>query len=121
MPVILCVWLMLFILDDENVFVVLAHVIMLAGVVFFGEFKVFGLFARFFDFLLVKNTVILQTVQGAAQFKLREKVVPIDEHQKKQKNDGSQVVPVLERSGQFALKQMPRILRNGHAVVVLCE
>lgn len=89
--------LKLFIPDDEHVFIAFPHEIMFTGIFFLGQFKIFGFFAGFLNFLLVVGAVGFEFLLGAVQAVLGPEAVLVEEYEHKEKDYQREVVLVLQR------------------------
>jgi hypothetical protein len=89
--------LLAFFFDDENIFVGAFHVIMFPGVLFLGEFKIFGFLACFLDFVFVKLAIIFQALLRPEKAVLRPEAVSIKEYEDKKKDHQREIVAILKR------------------------
>lgn len=89
--------LLAFFFDDENIFVGAFHVVVFAGVLFLGEFKIFGFLAGFLDFVFIKLAVILQALLCPEKPVLCPEAVPVKENHDKKKDHQREIVAILKR------------------------
>lgn len=75
-----------FFFDDVYIFVGAFHIVVLAGVFFFGKFKILGLLLCFLNFFLVKLLIGFQPRLCAVQAPLRPKTVFIQKNQDKKED-----------------------------------
>ena len=87
--------LLAFFFDDKNIFVGAFHVVVFAGVLLFGEFKIFSFLAGFLDFVFVKLAIVFQSLLCPKKPVLCPKAVSIKENHDKKKDHQREIVAIL--------------------------